>query len=98
MLGQRWASVVDGGLTLSQHWVNVSCLLGEYRPVPSKHGSMCCACYMSCTSDIHDILCADHEQTSLSPYQIAKIKDHTHQNNVKDVSFLTSVISMFVTH
>ena len=28
MLDQCWASVVDGGLTLVQHWVNVSCLLG----------------------------------------------------------------------
>ena len=28
MLAQCWASVVDGGPTLSQHWVNFSCLLG----------------------------------------------------------------------
>ena len=28
MLDQCWASVVDGGPTLVQHWVDVSCLLG----------------------------------------------------------------------
>ena len=28
MLVQCWASVADGGPTLHQHWVNVSCLLG----------------------------------------------------------------------
>ena len=27
MLGKRWASVVDGAPTVTQHWVNVSCLL-----------------------------------------------------------------------
>ena len=27
MLVQCWADVVDGGLTLTRHWVNVSCLL-----------------------------------------------------------------------
>ena len=26
-----WASVVDGGPTSSQHWVNVACLLGQSR-------------------------------------------------------------------
>ena len=29
MLFQCWASVVDGGPTLKQHWVNASCLLGR---------------------------------------------------------------------
>ena len=29
MLGQCWADVVDGGPTLSQHWFDVSCLLGR---------------------------------------------------------------------
>ena len=28
MLGWCWASVVDGGPTSAQHWLNVSCLLG----------------------------------------------------------------------
>ena len=28
MLFQCWASVGDGGPTLKQYWVNVSCLLG----------------------------------------------------------------------
>ena len=35
MLGQCWASVVDGGTALAQHRDNVSCLLGSlnnYRP------------------------------------------------------------------
>ena len=32
MLGQCWAAVVDGGPTLTQYWVNVSCLLvGQHR-------------------------------------------------------------------
>ena len=30
MLGQYWADVVDGGLTLTQHWFSVSCLLGYH--------------------------------------------------------------------
>ena len=29
MLGQCWASVVDGGPALTQHCVNVLCLLGR---------------------------------------------------------------------
>ena len=29
MLVQCWASVVDGGPTLAQHWIDVSCLLGR---------------------------------------------------------------------
>ena len=29
MLVQCWASVTDGGPTLNQHYVNVSCLLGK---------------------------------------------------------------------
>ena len=29
MLYQCWASVVDGGPALEQHWVDVSCLLGR---------------------------------------------------------------------
>ena len=29
MLVQCWPDVVDGGATLNQHWVNVSCLLGS---------------------------------------------------------------------
>ena len=34
MLFQCWASVKDSGLTLKQHWVNVSCLLvGRTRPL-----------------------------------------------------------------
>ena len=28
MFDKCWASVVDGGTTLVQHWVDVSCLLG----------------------------------------------------------------------
>ena len=28
LLVQCWASVVDGGPTLNQQWLNVSCLLG----------------------------------------------------------------------
>ena len=28
MLGQCWASGVDGGPTLTQHWNNVSCFIG----------------------------------------------------------------------
>ena len=31
MLGQCWASVVDGGPALAQHRDNVSCLLGRHR-------------------------------------------------------------------
>ena len=31
MLVQCWASVVDGGPTLDQHWVDVLCLLGIYQ-------------------------------------------------------------------
>ena len=30
MLVYRWATVCDVGLTLSQHWVNVSCLPGSH--------------------------------------------------------------------
>ena len=30
MLFYCWADVEDGGPTLKQHWVNVSCLLGMY--------------------------------------------------------------------
>ena len=29
VLAQCWASVVDGGPILSQHWLNVSCLMGR---------------------------------------------------------------------
>ena len=32
MLVQCWASVVDDGPALNQHWVNVSCLLGDTSP------------------------------------------------------------------
>ena len=35
VLVQCWAIVYDAGLTLNQHWVNLSCMLGY---VPSKHG------------------------------------------------------------
>ena len=28
LLDQYWASVVDGGPTLNQQWLNVSCLVG----------------------------------------------------------------------
>ena len=34
MLDQWWARVVDGGSTLIQHWVNVSCLLGTSKVDP----------------------------------------------------------------
>ena len=30
MLVQCWASIVDGGPTLYQHWLDASCLLGSY--------------------------------------------------------------------
>ena len=30
MMGQRWARVVDGGPTLAENWVIVSCLLGHW--------------------------------------------------------------------
>ena len=30
MLVQYWADGVDGGLTLNQHWFNVSCFLGIF--------------------------------------------------------------------
>ena len=33
MLCQCWASVVDGGPTLAQHWVDVPCLLGYFNDV-----------------------------------------------------------------
>ena len=33
MLFQFWASVEDGGPTLQQHWMNVSCLPGNARAV-----------------------------------------------------------------
>ena len=29
MLDQCWASVVEGGPALIQHWVDISCLLGD---------------------------------------------------------------------
>ena len=29
VLGQCWASVVDGGLAMAQHWDSVSCLPGK---------------------------------------------------------------------
>ena len=29
LLVQCWASVVDGGPTLNQQWLNVSCVLGK---------------------------------------------------------------------
>ena len=29
MLAQCWSTVYDGGSTLSQHWFNVSCLMGN---------------------------------------------------------------------
>ena len=32
VLVQCWASVADGGTTLFQHWINVSCLLGDLYP------------------------------------------------------------------
>ena len=37
-LGQRWASVVDGGPALAQHRDNVPCLLGihDISPIPKK--------------------------------------------------------------
>ena len=31
MLDQCWASLVDGGTTLVQHWEDFSCLLGTHR-------------------------------------------------------------------
>ena len=31
MLNQRWSTVYDAGSTLSQHWVDVSCFLGQFR-------------------------------------------------------------------
>ena len=37
MLNQRWATVYDVGSTLVQHWVDVSCLLGDLY-VGSVHG------------------------------------------------------------
>ena len=36
MLFQCWASVEDGGLTLKQHWVDASCLLGRYLILVKK--------------------------------------------------------------
>ena len=30
MLDQCWPNVLDGGPTLAQHWIDVSCLLGQY--------------------------------------------------------------------
>ena len=33
MLDQCWANVVDGGPTLVQHWVDVSCLLSMHRDI-----------------------------------------------------------------
>ena len=34
MLCQCWASVVDGGPTLTQHWVNVSCWAVMMNKIP----------------------------------------------------------------
>ena len=31
MLAQCWASDVDGGPTLNQHWLNISCWLGSQK-------------------------------------------------------------------
>ena len=35
MLGQCWADVVDGGPTLTQHWLNVSCKLYPHTRITS---------------------------------------------------------------
>ena len=34
---QCWVSVVDGGPTLVQHWVDVSCLLGKIKVFQLVH-------------------------------------------------------------
>ena len=45
VLGQCWATVCDGGPTLTQHWVDVSCLLWTRDPcrddAPKLTGSRC---------------------------------------------------------
>ena len=38
MLVYCWSDVVDGGATLTQHWVNVSCLLGVWINVQAPRG------------------------------------------------------------
>ena len=39
MLGNCWSSVEDGGPTITQHWVNASCLLGSYNN-DTQHNTM----------------------------------------------------------
>ena len=38
MLGDCWASVVDGGPAVTQFWVNVSCFLGQVILSPLSAG------------------------------------------------------------
>ena len=40
VLGQCWASVVDGGLAIAQHWDSVSCLPGKVGIHLNIGGSM----------------------------------------------------------
>ena len=50
MLGQCWASVLDDEPTLTQHWFNVSCLLGQKLMIcehVSVNGSMLAQCWVS---------------------------------------------------
>ena len=39
MLGQCWTDVVDCGPTLTQHWLNVSCLLESALDITKKNAS-----------------------------------------------------------
>ena len=41
MLDQCWAGVVDGGPSLTQHWINVSCLLGGQFLILARSISSC---------------------------------------------------------
>ena len=36
MLGYRWPTVIDAGPTLTNHWVNVSCLMGYNCQFPAN--------------------------------------------------------------
>ena len=38
MLAKRWSNVVEGGLTVNQHWFNVMCLLGGQQLLSSLLG------------------------------------------------------------
>ena len=72
MLVQCWASVVDGGPTLDQHWVYVSCLLGPGFRSVRQQTSFSCRCVLT-DLDLRSLIGWDRDPAQWEVYYVGQI-------------------------